>query len=163
MLCKTLMKLLTNELQQLTQCSKLKVFLWYHKMLLPVYFFFGLCYCNEKLPCQVFRTMWTSMLLMRCQTVGELRMFPKGWHWDGRCRDNRSSRWGVPLALVLSARASCCSPGLPLGPVSSPESPKSTTIYIFLNISLFNELHVRIHLKQNLELVRKNIAVEQWK
>lgn len=59
----------------------------------------------------------------RAQDVSQTH---RGWHWDGRRRENGSSRWGVPLALVLSAWASCCSPGLPLGADSSPESPRET-------------------------------------
>lgn len=74
----------------------------------------------------------------------------RGWRWDGRRRENRSSRWGVPLVLVLSARASCRSPGLPLCPVSSPESPKRT-IYI-LNIYLFNGWSVNTTLEPNIRI-----------
>lgn len=48
----------------------------------------------------------------------------------GGGQENRSSRWGVPLAVVLLARASCHSLGLSLGP-ASPLSQQNEPIFIF--------------------------------
>lgn len=48
----------------------------------------------------------------------------------GGGQENRSSRWGVPLAVVLLARASCHSLGLSLGP-ASPPSQQNEPIFIF--------------------------------
>lgn len=60
----------------------------------------------------------------RCQTAGVPRTFSRSAEVGTRIgtgQENRGSRWGVPLAVVLLARASCHSLGLSLG-LSSPLS-----------------------------------------
>lgn len=64
----------------------------------------------------------------------------------GGGQENRSSRWGVPLAVVLLARASCHSLGLSLGP-SSPLSLQNEPIFILslLFLWLTSEHETRTH------------------
>lgn len=71
--------------------------------------------------------------MMRCQAAEELRTFSRSRAEVGTRmgdgQEKRSSRWGVPLAVVLLARASCHSLGLSVGP-SPPLSERTKPISI---------------------------------
>lgn len=85
--------------------------------------------------------------MMRCHLAAELRTFSRspeiGTRMGGR-QENRSSRWSVPLAVVLLATASCHSLGLSLG-LSSPLSQQSKTYFHFRFVA-FHGLLVTQHL-----------------
>lgn len=70
--------------------------------------------------------------MMDARQQGSSGHFPKAEVGTGMGggQENRSSRWGVPLAVVLLARASCHSLGLSLGP-ASPLSQQNEPIFIF--------------------------------
>lgn len=78
---------------------------------------------------------------MRCQTAQELRTFsrsPEVGTKMGGGQEKRSSRWGVPLAVVLLARASCYSLGLSLdllSPLSQLSKPSFTLGLLFVWLS----------------------------
>lgn len=84
--------------------------------------------CSGHYGCWGYIMLWDY----RCQTAGELRTSSRSTEvgtWMCSGQENRSSRWGVPLAVVLLARASCHSLGLSLGS-SSPLSQQKKPISI---------------------------------